>query len=88
MKYLKSQCIGKFLSVKGTVIRVSTIKPILIEMKFLCTKCGFETTQHMIEGKFEAPVCCSQVPAWFLFSTPLSGALRSELAAALFSITF
>jgi hypothetical protein len=19
----------------------------------------------MIEGKFEAPVCCSQVPAWF-----------------------
>lgn len=70
MKYLKSQCIGKFLSVKGTVIRVSTIKPILIEMKFLCTKCGFETTQHMIEGKFEAPVCCSQVPACFFVLHP------------------
>jgi DNA helicase MCM8 len=61
MKYLKSQCIGKFVSVKGTVIRVSTIKPVLIEMKFLCTKCGFETLQRMTEGKFEAPVYCSQV---------------------------
>ena len=53
---------GKFVSVKGTVIRVSTIKPVLIEMKFLCTKCGFETLQRMTEGKFESPTCCSQVP--------------------------
>jgi DNA helicase MCM8 len=61
MKYLKSQCIGKFVSVKGTVIRVSTIKPILVEMKFLCNKCGFETLQRMTEGKFEAPVQCESV---------------------------
>lgn len=61
MKYLKSQCIGKFVSVKGTVIRVSTIKPVLVEMKFLCIKCGFETLQRMIEGRFEAPAYCGQV---------------------------
>jgi len=67
MKYLKSQCIGKFVSVKGTVIRVSTIKPVLIEMKFLCAKCGFETLQRMNEGKFEAPVYCSQVSACCCF---------------------
>ena len=65
-KFLKSQCIGKFVSVKGTVIRVSTIKPVLIEMKFLCTKCGFETLQRMAEGKFEAPVYCGQVCALLL----------------------
>lgn len=61
MKYLKSQCIGKFVSVKGTVIRVSTIKPVLVEMKFLCNKCGFETLQRMTEGKFEAPAQCESV---------------------------
>ena len=60
MKYLKSQCIGKFVSVKGTVIRVSTIKPVLVEMKFMCSKCGVETPQRMAEGKFEAPACCPQ----------------------------
>jgi len=69
MKYLKSQCIGKFVSVKGTVIRVSTIKPVLVEMKFLCTKCGFETLQRMTEGRFEAPAYCGQVrsSAWTRF---------------------
>ena len=61
MKYLKSQCIGKFVSVKGTVIRVSTIKPVLVEMKFLCTKCGFETLQRMTDGKFDAPAQCESV---------------------------
>jgi DNA replicative helicase MCM subunit Mcm2 (Cdc46/Mcm family) len=50
MKYLKSQCIGKFVSVKGTVIRVSTIK-----------KCGFETLQRMTDGKFDAPAQCESV---------------------------
>jgi DNA replicative helicase MCM subunit Mcm2 (Cdc46/Mcm family) len=65
MKYLKSQCIGKFVSVKGTVIRVSTIKPVLVEMKFLCAKCGFETLQRMTEGRFEAPAYCGQVESCF-----------------------
>lgn len=78
MKYLKSQCIGKFVSVKGTVIRVSTIKPVLIEMKFLCAKCGFETLQRMIEGKFEAPVYCSQVCA----SQPLPLSLVTDFLCA------
>ena len=58
MKFLKSNCIGKFVSVRGTVIRVSTIKPILLSMNFLCAKCGGEKNVTMSDGKFDCPGSC------------------------------
>ncbi|EKX49806.1 hypothetical protein GUITHDRAFT_67476 [Guillardia theta CCMP2712] len=58
MKFLKSNCIGKFVCVRGTVIRVSTIKPILLSMNFLCAKCRGEKTVTMNDGKFDCPGSC------------------------------
>ncbi|KAJ1480430.1 hypothetical protein T484DRAFT_2802723 [Baffinella frigidus] len=45
MKYLKSNRIGKFVSISGTVVRVSTIRPMLLSVKFFCQKCNAETEQ-------------------------------------------
>ncbi|XP_072163403.1 DNA helicase MCM8-like [Diadema setosum] len=39
-KNLKANCYGKFVSVKGTVVRVSNIKPLCTKMAFLCNTCG------------------------------------------------
>ena len=33
-------CLGKFVSVKGTVVRVSNIKPICTKLAFECVTCG------------------------------------------------
>jgi DNA replicative helicase MCM subunit Mcm2 (Cdc46/Mcm family) len=40
------------------VIRVSTIKPVLVAMTFVCAKCGYECKRHLPDGKYEPPSSC------------------------------
>ncbi|KAJ2225115.1 hypothetical protein IWW45_007952 [Coemansia sp. RSA 485] len=58
MKHLKSSLVGKLVTVRGTVVRTSTIKPLLVEAEFLCTKCGRPQLVKIIEGKYEMPMKC------------------------------
>lgn len=37
---LKSSTVGKFVGVRGTVIRCSSIKPLVLKAMFECPKCG------------------------------------------------
>jgi hypothetical protein len=37
----------------------STIKPLLLSMKFVCLKCQGETDMTFIDGKYENPASCS-----------------------------
>lgn len=55
-----SYFIGKFVCVKGTVVRVSSIKPYCKQMAFSCLSCG--TVQGLIqpEGKYVVPSSCLQ----------------------------
>lgn len=40
MKNIKANCINKFISVRGTVVRTSKIQPQVITLPFMCNNCS------------------------------------------------
>ena len=48
----------KFVQIRGTVVRVGNIAPIVTEMIFKCTKCGGKQRKYFQEGNFSLPVTC------------------------------
>ncbi|KAJ1728241.1 hypothetical protein LPJ61_004140 [Coemansia biformis] len=59
MKALKSSLVGKLVTVRGTVVRTSPIKPLLVQAQFSCTRCGATQMVKIVEGKYEAPTKCA-----------------------------
>ena len=54
---IKSQTIGKFVSVCGTVVRVSAIRPLVTSIAFVCEKCGERMTCTFNDGKYGRSIC-------------------------------
>lgn len=50
---------GRFISVRGTVVRVSVVKPIVTGADFVCQRCETVQTCHFVDGKYEAPSNCA-----------------------------
>ncbi|MFS8004447.1 putative DNA helicase [Helianthus anomalus] len=48
----------RLVSVRGTVIKVSTVKPLVVQMSFVCTKCGTTISRDFPDGKFSPPSVC------------------------------
>jgi DNA helicase MCM8 len=57
-KDLKSNMVGQFVSVKGTAVRVSSIKPLVTRMEFRCALCDREQVLLFPDGKYQAPAKC------------------------------
>ncbi|KAJ0476592.1 putative DNA helicase [Helianthus annuus] len=58
LKNLKAAYIERLVSVRGTVIKVSTVKPLVVQMSFVCTKCGTTIARDFPDGKFSPPSVC------------------------------
>ncbi|KAF5206952.1 Dna replication licensing factor mcm2 [Thalictrum thalictroides] len=58
LKNLKAAYIGKLVSVRGTAVKVSTVKPLVLQMNFTCTKCGCSIPRVFPDGKFSPPSMC------------------------------
>ncbi|GFQ07779.1 probable DNA helicase mcm8 [Phtheirospermum japonicum] len=58
LKNLKAAYIGRLVSVRGTVTKVSTVRPLVIQMSFSCAKCGTTITCDFPDGKFSPPPKC------------------------------
>ncbi|TYK25105.1 putative DNA helicase MCM8 isoform X1 [Cucumis melo var. makuwa] len=58
LKNLKAAYIDKFVSVRGTVVKVSTVKPLVVQMSFDCAKCKSHITRSFPDGKFSPPSFC------------------------------
>ncbi|GJU11157.1 probable DNA helicase MCM8 [Tanacetum coccineum] len=58
LKNLKAAYIERLVSVRGTVVKVSTVKPLVVQMSFTCTKCGAEIHRDFPDGKFSPPSVC------------------------------
>lgn len=43
---------------RGTIVRVGNIKPIVRQMDFLCGRCGVTITRIFEDGRFNAPEKC------------------------------
>ncbi|KAF8719532.1 hypothetical protein HU200_024260 [Digitaria exilis] len=59
LKKLKAAFIKKLVTVCGTAVKVSTVKPLALELKFQCMKCGTGIPRVFSDGKFSPPVCCT-----------------------------
>lgn len=58
LKMLKSSYFGKLVTIRGTVIRVSSIRPMCAWMEFQCPICLADQVVHQPEGKHTAPSRC------------------------------
>ncbi|KAJ3669148.1 hypothetical protein LUZ60_011098 [Juncus effusus] len=58
LKNLKSAYIKKLVSVRGSVVKVSTVKPLVKQLDFSCAKCGTVITRAFNDGKFSPPSNC------------------------------
>ncbi|KAJ3083726.1 DNA replication licensing factor mcm8, partial [Quaeritorhiza haematococci] len=50
---------GKFISLRGTIVRVSSVKPIVSQMSFQCTTCNTSQTLIFTDGKYKQPTRCT-----------------------------
>ena len=55
---LRSKNIGRLVSIRGTVVRVGGVKPIVKSLVFVCEKCEFQQTKHLADGKYAEPESC------------------------------
>ncbi|KAK7080663.1 DNA replication licensing factor mcm8 [Halocaridina rubra] len=58
LKNLKARYYGKLVSVKGTVVRVSSIKPLCTRLAFTCLGCGTVQGLAQTEGRYTVPTSC------------------------------
>eukprot|EP01018_Ginkgo_biloba_P024667 Gb_07123 [translate_table: standard] len=58
LKNLKAAFIGRLVSVRGTVVRISIVKPLVVQMNFSCVKCGSTITRRFPDGKYSPPTSC------------------------------
>jgi DNA helicase MCM8 len=61
MRSLKANSVGHFVAIRGTVIRVSNIKPVVVRMPFICSKCHQKCLARFSDGKYAPPVKCESV---------------------------
>lgn len=61
LKNLKAAYIGRLVSIRGTVVKVSTVRPLVVQMDFACEKCGASITRVFPDGKFSRPMACIYV---------------------------
>ncbi|CAN1805553.1 Probable DNA helicase MCM8 [Linum perenne] len=59
LKNLKAAYIDKLVSIRGTVVKVSTVKPLVVQMNFDCEKCKSNILRVFPDGKFSPPYICN-----------------------------
>ncbi|NXV06002.1 MCM8 helicase, partial [Cettia cetti] len=58
LKNVRANCFGKYLALRGTVVRVSNIKPLCTHLAFLCAACGDVQRVPLPDGKYTLPTKC------------------------------
>jgi len=49
---------GRLVTIKGTVVRASNIRPLVTDLDFLCSKCGEVATERLVDGIYQPPTSC------------------------------
>ncbi|NXU11580.1 MCM8 helicase, partial [Pardalotus punctatus] len=58
LKNVRANCYGKYLALRGTVVRVSNIKPLCTNLAFVCATCGDVQGVPLPDGKYTLPTKC------------------------------
>ena len=51
---------GKLVTLRGTVIRSSPVRPLVTHMSFVCGKCGGTVRCTFPDGMYAQPTACSE----------------------------
>ena len=43
---------------RGTVVRMSVVRPLVVEMHFTCAKCGYSIDKQLSDGRYSPPTSC------------------------------
>eukprot|EP00920_Eleutheroschizon_duboscqi_P042706 GHVT01101840.1.p1 GENE.GHVT01101840.1~~GHVT01101840.1.p1 ORF type:complete len:599 (-),score=148.82 GHVT01101840.1:56-1852(-) len=55
---LRASQVGKLLAVRGAIMRVNSVRPLLTALTFTCVKCGVELTMSCKDGRYDPPSAC------------------------------
>ncbi|NXU74443.1 MCM8 helicase, partial [Oreotrochilus melanogaster] len=58
LKNVRANCYGKYIALRGTVVRVSNIKPLCTKLAFVCGTCGDVQAVPLPDGKYTLPTKC------------------------------
>ncbi|NXJ26884.1 MCM8 helicase, partial [Dicrurus megarhynchus] len=58
LKNVRANCYGKYIALRGTVVRVSNIKPLCTNLAFVCATCGDVQGVPLPDGKYTLPTKC------------------------------
>ncbi|XP_063774666.1 DNA helicase MCM8 isoform X2 [Pseudophryne corroboree] len=58
LKNLRANLYGKYVALRGTVVRVSNIKPLCNKIAFICNMCGDVQSLPLPDGKYTVPTKC------------------------------
>lgn len=58
LRKLKANYVEKFITVRGTVVKCTSVKPLVMSMDFECSKCGDRIHQTFPDGRCEVPTAC------------------------------
>lgn len=61
----------KLVSVRGSVVKVSTVRPLVVQMSFDCAKCKTNISRIFPDGKFSPPTICDMNGCKSKFFVPL-----------------
>ncbi|PNH08574.1 DNA helicase MCM8, partial [Tetrabaena socialis] len=59
IRQLKSSSIGKLVTLRGTVVRMTPVRPLVTHMVFICAKCGSRTELGFADGLYAVPTKCA-----------------------------
>lgn len=58
LKNVRANYYGKYIALRGTVVRVSNIKPLCTNLAFVCATCGDVQGVPLPDGKYTLPTKC------------------------------
>ncbi|CAK8676777.1 unnamed protein product [Clavelina lepadiformis] len=58
LKHLKARTYGKLVAIKGTLVKVSNVKPLCTTMAFKCVACGHLQAILLIDNNYMTPTSC------------------------------
>ncbi|KAI9100394.1 DNA replication licensing factor MCM8 [Phlyctochytrium arcticum] len=73
LKDLKANLMNRFISLRGAVVRISSVKPIIQEMEFACNACGEGIHMIFNDGQYRAPTKCTRYGCKSRVFTPQRG---------------
>lgn len=78
LKNVRANCYGKYIALRGTVVRVSNIKPLCTKLAFVCGTCGDVQSVPLPDGKYTLPTKVSIYRLTSYFSLICSDLTKSS----------